>query len=151
MDLGRGRLMVFVGVVLIVAVAAGGFVLWDTDFVHRGEPASDEFNASQKGHLRYANLSERGRTIVDRTVERGEYVVESEGETAPDFRYTTDHSGPGIGWYLVQRDGRVHEITTYRDSPGFVAPVLTMVVLFPLAMLGSALLAFGAWRQRNDD
>jgi len=112
---------------------------------------STTFVASTEGHLRYANLSTRGQTAVDRTIERGEYVVESESETAPEFEYTTDGTTLGMGWYVIQRDGRAYEITTSRDGPGMeLSPlVVSAVVLLPLAMIGSALLAFGASRRRN--
>jgi len=153
MERDRGTLMVAVGAILIVGVVVAGFVVFDSDYVHELENDSATFDASKEGHLRYANLSERGQTAVDRTIERGEYVVESESETAPEFEYTTDYQHLGTGWYVVQRDGRAYEITTSREGPGMgLGPlVISAVVLLPLAMIGSALLAFGAWRQRNGD
>ncbi|AQL42825.1 hypothetical protein BV210_08920 [Halorientalis sp. IM1011] len=153
MDWGRGTWMVAVGAILIVGVVIGGFAVFDSDYVHELENDSAAFNASKEGHLRYANLSERGQTAVERTIQHGEYVVDSESETAPEFEYTTDGATLGRGWYVVQREGRAYEITTSRDGPGMgLGPlVISAVVLLPLAMIGSALLAFGAWRQRNGD
>jgi len=152
MDWDRGSWMVAVGTVLVVGAVAGGFVVFDSDYVHELENDSAAFDASTEGHLRYGNLSERGQTAVDRTIERGEYIVDREGETAPEFEYTTDGATLGMGWYVIQRDGRAYEITTSRDGSGMgLSPlVISAVVLLPLAMIGSALLAFGAWRQRTD-
>ncbi len=143
MDWDRGRLMLSVGAVLIVAVAAGGFVPWDTDFIHREEPASDEFNASQEGHLHYENLSDRGRTIVDRTIERGEYAVEDESETVPEFEYPNHEIQYGTGWYVIQRDGRAYEITTTSDRSSLFSGLLTIFVFPLLALLGIALCVSG--------
>ena len=155
MDLGRGTWLVAVGALMFAGAAAGGFVVFDSEYVHELQNDSAAFNASKEGHLRYANLSERGQTAVDRTIERGEYVVEREDETAPEFMYLDD----GDGWYIVQRNGRAYEITTHREGPGMgLLWFPAMLLLLPLGMAGAAcvvagiiLVAFDAFRRRTAD
>jgi hypothetical protein len=151
MDFDRSTVAMGIGALLLVGAVVGGFCVFDSEYVHELETESAAFNASKDGHLRYANLSVRGQEIVDKTVERGTYVVESDDQTAPEFEYTTDYAQFGTGMYVIQHDDQAYEITTSRDGPGMGlgASVLSAVVLLPLAIVGSALLAFGASRRRN--
>ncbi|SEN62259.1 hypothetical protein SAMN05216388_100448 [Halorientalis persicus] len=155
MDWDRGTWLVAVGILMLAVAAVGGFVVFDSDYVHELQNDSAAFDASTEGHLHYANLSERGQEAVDRTIERGEYVVESEAETAPEFMYIDD----GDGRYVVQRDGRAYEITTHREGPGMgLLWFPAMLLLLPLGMAGAAcivagitLVAFDAYRRRTAD
>ncbi|RXK50464.1 hypothetical protein [Halorientalis pallida] len=155
MDWDRGTWLVAVGAVMLAGAAGGGFVVFDSDYVHELQNDSAAFDASKEGHLHYANLSERGQEVVDRTIERGEYIVEREGETAPEFMYIDD----GVGRYIIQRNGRAYEITTHREGPGMgLLWVPAMFILLPLGMAGAAcvvagiiLVAFDAYRRRTAD
>jgi len=141
--MARGTLVLTVGVVVLGGVAAGSLVVSDTDYVHSLDATDATFNASEDGNLYYANLSERGQTVVDRTIERREYVVDDESETVAEFTYTTDHTNLGTGWYVIQRDGRTYAITTHRDTPGMLGGLLTLYVFTPLTLLGLALCVSG--------
>ena len=155
MDRGRGTSLVFIGAVMFAVAAVGGFVVFDSEYVHELQNDSAAFDASTEGHLHYANLSERGQTAVDRTIERGVYVVEREDETAPEFMYIDD----GVGRYVVQRTDGAYEITTHREGPGMGLLWLpAMFVLPPLGMAGTALVvagiilvAFNVYRRRTAD
>ncbi|SDE87984.1 hypothetical protein [Halorientalis regularis] len=155
MDWDRGMAVLAIGAVMLVGAAGGGFVVFDSEYVHDLQNDAAVFDASTEGHLQYANLSERGQTAVDRTIERGEYVVEDESETAPEFMYIDD----GVGRYVIQRDGRAYEITTHREGPGMgLLWFPAMFVLLPLGMAGAAfvvagiiLVAFDAYRRRTAD
>ncbi len=74
---------------LLVGAVVGGFLVFDTEYVHELENESAAFNPSKEGHLRNANLSVRGQEVVDETVDHGTYVVGSDDQTAPEFEYTT--------------------------------------------------------------
>jgi hypothetical protein len=139
----RGTAVLAIGAVMLVGAAAGGLVVSDTDYVHRLYSTNATFNASEDGHFRYANLSSRGQTAVDRTIERDQYVIDDESETVPEFEYPTDEIQLGTGWYVIQRDGQAYEITTIRDRSHLLDGLLTMFVIPALALLGVALCVSG--------
>jgi len=143
MELDRGQLYILAGLVLLLGSVGVGYEMWDVEYTHYLVSDDADFNASSEGYLQYSNLSDRGKEVVDRTIKRDKYVVDSETKTAPDFEYGTDHSSLGYGHYVVQRDGTNYSIRMYEGGPTFATPLFTVVLLIPLGLLGSGLCVKG--------
>jgi hypothetical protein len=118
----------------------------DTDYVHYTTDGYEEFDASKPGHVWYENLSDRGQTIVNRTVERGRFVVDDESGTAPELPYPSDTRN----LTYLNRSGSVYAIGTCTDAPGLPATIRTMYITGPLVLVGLALCVSGVLlRLRN--
>ncbi|WP_136717102.1 hypothetical protein [Halorientalis salina] len=143
MDLDRSRLFLVLGTVLLLGSAWGGYQVWDVDYTHSLRDDEDvTFNASRMGHVSYENLSDHDQQVIDRTITRGKYTVETEDATVSRFTYTTDSSHLGSGWYVVQRHGQNYTILTHKNTPG-LSGVLFTPVLFAVGIVGLLLCILG--------
>lgn len=143
MDVDRSRIFRIVGGILILSSLWAGYTLWNTTYVHRLERTEQgPFNSSKRGHIAYANLSTHGQHVVDKTIERGKFVVETHDKTVAAFSYPTDYNSLGAGWYVIRRDGRNYVIATNTNSPGLSGVLLTPLV-FGIGLFGVLLYLLG--------
>ncbi|MFD1588442.1 hypothetical protein ACFR9U_15775 [Halorientalis brevis] len=127
---------------LLIAVAGwqqGGA----TTYVHTLQSEGDTtFNETREGHIRYTSLSAHGQRVVANTIERGEYVVDTEDETVSHFDYPTDTSDLGSGWYVIHRGESNYTLMTHKQNDG-VTDFLSIVVLAATASVGLLLCYLG--------
>lgn len=144
MEFDRRQLFLLFGVVLVVGSVGVGYEIWDVEYTHHlGDEDYGSLNCScENAYFHYSNLSARGKQIVDRTIKREKYVVESESRTAPEFHYMTDNGGFGHGIYVVHRNGLNYSIRAYQQNPGLSGVLLTPVVA-AIGLVGIVLCILG--------
>lgn len=77
------------------------------------EVSKEEPNGGYGGEpLAYSELSERGRTVFEKALESGSYVVSYDGDNAPpDFTYSDETTS-----YTIEYEGKDYVLFTYTSS-----------------------------------
>ncbi|MUV89008.1 hypothetical protein GJ629_03120 [Halapricum sp. CBA1109] len=138
---------VVVGLLLVVAgVGSVALGLGGTEYYHDvwdvedSPPNVSDGNTTDRPDGVYAlsNLSDRGQTAVNRTLDGywtngSGYTITDEKQLPPEFFYETDAPSPGHGIYYVEYRGIYYEIVT-GSSWQPLSPLV--LVGFPTALFG---------------
>ncbi|WP_136716869.1 hypothetical protein [Halorientalis salina] len=144
MDTDRGWRYVAIGLVLVLGAwwGLGQVQVNDVTYVHTVTETHEQFDASEPGHLRYENLSDRGKQVFDRALDEEEYAVDTEEDTAPEFQYVTDNSEPGSGRYVVQYQGDNYSVRTSERTDWVLGSMLRLGITVA-GLLGALFLVSG--------
>lgn len=153
--MNRTAALVLVGILLLAGAAAIPLVgltatQWDTDYVYTVETGDSycttvvhedtDVEGGDDYHVDYENLSTTGRQHFERALADGQYVVEDEADTAPDFQFTDDHVAAGEGCYAVSYEDETHALRTTTESQrvGLAAEGWPSLIGSLLLVLGAA-------------
>lgn len=156
----RSTALILAGVVLLLTSASVPFVglattNWDTDYVYTVETRESycatvvheetDVEGGDGFGIDYENLSTAGRQHFEQALSDGQYIVEDEADTAPDFQFTDDHVAAGEGCYAVNYEGETHALRTSQRSQrtGPMSGRLPSLVGGGLLVLGAGSLLAG--------
>lgn len=156
----RSTALILAGVVLLLVSASVPFVglaatNWDTDYVYTVETGESycasvvheetDVEGGDDYRVDYEDLSNTGRQHFERALTNGQYVVEEEADTAPDFQFTDDHVAAGEGCYAISYEGETHALRTSQRGQriGSMSGRLPFLIGGGLLILGAGSLLVG--------